>query len=74
MRIETYWEDTVIYMIQFSVIDTTYGFRKIRKTIILKEELPDEKVSIIVREKFRNVLKIDHIEIWGDALFLKKDK
>lgn len=74
MRIETHWEDAVIYMIQFSARGRSDELRKIRKTIILKEELPDEEVQTIVREKFGDVLNIEYIDIWGDALLLKEDK
>ncbi|MBC9810841.1 hypothetical protein, partial [Carnobacterium maltaromaticum] len=60
--IDRYWLDSTIYLINFNVFDDRYGFRKIEKKIILKEELSLIEVEDIVRSKFRNVIEITHID------------
>lgn len=70
-RIETYWQDVVIYVVCFQVMNSTGNHRDIKKNLIFKEELSEQEVVDIITRKFSNVQKVKYVDCWSDALQLK---
>lgn len=67
--IEEHWKDEVIYYIEFiSARDL-----KVSKAIVLSIEYTIEDVEKIILEKFNNVKKITHIDIWEECLTLRHE-
>lgn len=70
-RIETYWQDTVIYEVCFQVVSSNGDQRDIKKNLIFKEELSEQEVIDIIIQKFSNVQKVKYVDCWSEALQLK---
>lgn len=75
MIIDDNWNDVFIYNVEFKVlIENKIGeFEKnISKSLVFSCELDEKKVAQIVKEKFRNVIKVNYVDYFGESLELKK--
>ncbi|WP_317912516.1 hypothetical protein [Carnobacterium maltaromaticum] len=65
--IDDYWKDDVIYYVEFITMDN----KKVSKAIVLSMNYSTDEVKNIVLQKFYNVKRISHLDIWEDCLSLK---
>ncbi|ANZ99354.1 hypothetical protein BFC22_04210 [Carnobacterium divergens] len=65
--IDKYWNDDVIYYIEFMTINDL----KVSKVLALNVEYSLDEVKKIILEKFYNVKYIKCIDVWEECLSLK---
>lgn len=71
MRIEDYWEDVFLYYVQFKVNQDGRD-RTIFKCIILYAPSTNLEITKLIFSKFNNVESVTSIELYDDALLMKR--
>ncbi|MEF9937928.1 MULTISPECIES: hypothetical protein [Carnobacterium] len=74
MIIDDNWNDVFIYNVEFQVLvkSGTDEFEKsISKSLVFNSELGESKVATIIKEKFKNVVKVSYVDYFGESLELK---
>lgn len=73
MTIDEFWNDVDIFYVVFEPMEIINdNNRFIKKLIVLPSETNLESVKSIVKNNFNNVKKVEHIELWDNALLLKR--
>lgn len=66
--IENYWEDIVIFVVEFTSTNTDY---KHRKTVVFNIGTRKEEVPRLVHIYFENVARVLHVDEQVEGLYLK---
>lgn len=68
--IEDFWEDEIIYYIEFLTLDD----RRVSKVIVLSSVYSLEEVFGIITEKFNDIKIIKNVDMWEECLHLKRNE
>ncbi|CRH17338.1 hypothetical protein R6Z02_09990 [Carnobacterium maltaromaticum] len=74
MIIDDNWTDVFIYNVEFQVLvkrGTDEFEKSISKSLVFNSELGESKVATIIKEKFKNVVKVSYVDYFGESLELK---
>lgn len=65
-----YWEDIVVYVIEFTAI-TAGGKQRYRKTVAFDRTVSEEDINNLINIYFKNVDRILYVDELTDGLYLK---
>lgn len=70
-RIEEYWDDIMVYYVEFSVYDKKEQMFICRKTLVLPAFIHEEEVKEIIKTHFTNVSEVLAVDTLNEGLLLK---
>lgn len=72
-RIEQYWEDIIVYSVEFFTLSGDDVPRQCRKILVFPCEVTKEDVFHLLPIYFHQVSKVLHVDEISEGLLLKKE-
>lgn len=70
--IEKYWDDIIVYYVEFTVQTDLYSRRKHKKILVFHSHISKKDVSHLVFTYFNNIAEVLHVDEVTEGLLLKQ--